>query len=214
MDSDNDSINTEEIVEPEPEPEPMPEPMPDPEPEPEPELKEPTKKEPTVEELKNAKPKKRGRKPDSKIEKIKTPITMSKLSKAELIKLVHSQQMIIDDKEKKEEEAITKSKEFIQSKLINKVKPKPKEKRPRTPAQEAAMAKLLEANKKRRENKRNAQKKEIKKEVKDEVDKDISNLVQDELVKIIQAPLRSLTPERMKKVKGVEDQNKKYKNKF
>ena len=57
-------------------------------------------------------------------------------------------------------------------------------------------------------------KKEIKKEVKDEVDKDISNLVQDELVKIIQAPLRSLTPERMKKVKGVEDQNKKYKNKF
>ena len=122
--------------------------------------------------------------------------------------------MIIDDKEKKEEEAITKSKEFIQSKLINKVKPKPKEKKPRTPAQEAAMAKLLEANKKRRENKRNATKKEIKKEVKDEVDKDISNLVQDELVKIIQAPLRSLTPERMKKVKGVEDQNKKYKNKF
>ena len=209
MDSDNDSVATNEIVEPDPEP--MPEPMP----EPEPELKEPTKKEPPVEELKKMdKPKeKRGRKPNKKVEPIKTPNSMSAFSKAELIKLVHSQQVIIADKERQEEENIKKSREHIESKLVNRVK-KEKVKKPRTPAQIAATQKLIERNRKYKEDKRNATKKEIKKEVKDEVDNDISNIVQDELVKIIQAPLRSLTPERMKKVKGVEDQNKKYKNKF
>ena len=212
MESDNDSVATDEIVEIEVEPEPVPEP----EPEPEPELKEPTKKEPPIEELKQMdkpEPKKRGRKPNKKVEPIKTQNSMSAFSKAELIKLVHSQQVIIADKEKQEQDNIKKSKEHIESKLVNKVK-KEKVKKPRTAAQIAATAKLVERNRKYKEDKRNNTKKEIKKEVKDEVDKDISNLVQDELVKIIQAPLRSLTPERMKKVKGVEDQNKKYKNKF
>ena len=211
MESDNDSVATDEIVEievePEPKPEPEPEPEPELEPEPEPELKEVKKIDAKPE------PKKRGRKPNKKVEPIKTQNSMSAFSKAELIKLVHSQQVIIADKEKQEQDNIKKSKEHIESKLVNKVK-KEKVKKPRTAAQIAATAKLVERNRKYKEDKRNNTKKEIKKEVKDEVDKDISNLVQDELVKIIQAPLRSLTPERMKKVKGVEDQNKKYKNKF
>ena len=86
---------------------------------------------------------------------------MSAFSKAELIKLVHSQQVIIADKEKQEQDNIKKSKEHIESKLVNKVK-KEKVKKPRTPAQLAATAKLVERNRKYKEDKRNNTKKEIK----------------------------------------------------
>ena len=73
---------------------------------------------------------------------------------------------------------------------------KVKTKKERTPAQIAATAKLLEANRIRREKKKS----DIKQEIKQEMDEDISTQVQEELVKIIQKPLRSLTPDRIKKV--------------
>lgn len=75
---------------------------------------------------------------------------------------------------------------------------KVKTKKERTPAQIAATAKLLEANRLRREKK----KAEIKQEIKKEIDEDVSNIVQEEIVKIIQKPLRSLTPDRVKKVES------------
>ena len=62
---------------------------------------------------------------------------------------------------------------------------KVKTKKERTPAQIAATAKLLEANRLRREKK----KAEIKQEIKQEIDEDVSNIVQEEIVKIIQKPL-------------------------
>jgi hypothetical protein len=91
-DSDNESVATEDIIEPEmpelePEEivelEPEPEPAPVPEPVPEPVLKN----EPHVKVLKKrdaAPPKKRGRKPNVPVEPIKTEKTMSNYSKAEL----------------------------------------------------------------------------------------------------------------------------------
>jgi hypothetical protein len=218
-DSDNESVATEDIIEPEmpelePEEivelEPEPEPAPVPEPVPEPVLKN----EPHVKVLKKrdaAPPKKRGRKPNVPVEPIKTEKTMSNYSKAELIALLHSQQTIIDEAAKKEANEITKSKEHLESKLKNKVKAG---KKPRTAAQIAATERLVARNKKAAEDKLNGTKKAVKKELKDQLDLEIESIVQNEVVRIIQAPLRTLTPERMRKVKDIEDLPRKYKNKF
>lgn len=216
-DSDNESIGTEDIVEQMPELEPEeidpdsePEPEPEPAPVPEPVLKD----EPPVKVLKKrdvAPPKKRGRKPNVKVEPIKTENSMNKYSKAELIALLHSQQTIIDEATKKEKDEVTKSKEHLESKLKNKVKAG---KKPRTAAQIAATERLVARNKKTAQDKLNGTKMAVKKELKDEIDLNIESIVQNEVVKIIQQPLRTLTPERMRKVKDVEDLPRKYKNKF
>lgn len=224
-DSDNDSIATEDIVdtmpelepeeiepdsEPEPEPELEPEQAPEPAPVPEPVLKD----DPPVAVLKKrdvAPPKKRGRKPNVPVEAIKTEKSMNKFSKSELISLVRSQQIIIADKTKQEDEAVAKSKADVE-KLTNKIKKAGK--KPRTAAQIAATEKLVARSKKLAQDKRNGTKKLVKKELKDEIDKNIESIVQNEVVKIIQQPLRTLTPERMRKVKDVEDLPRKYKNKF
>jgi hypothetical protein len=96
---------------------------------------------------------------------------------------------------------------FINEKLLN----KPKVKRERTQAQKDATARLVEANRIRREKKVNA----IKKDVKADLEKSVSDLVQDEIVRVIQAPLRTLTPERQRKVKQVEEvAMSKYKSSF
>jgi hypothetical protein len=211
-DSDSESIGTEDIIEPELEPEEIeePEPQPEPAPVPEPVLKN----DPPVKVLKKrdaAPPKKRGRKPNVPVEPIKTEKTMSNYSKAELVALLHSQQTIIDEAAKKEANEITKSKEHLESKLKNKVKAG---KKPRTAAQIAATERLVARNKKAAEDKREGTKKEVKKELKDQLDLEIESIVQNEVVRIIQAPLRTLTPERMRKVKDIEDLPRKYKNKF
>jgi len=73
---------------------------------------------------------------------------------------------------------------------------KVKEKKPRTEAQKAATARMLEAKKAKRE----AREKEMKEKLKQEVEGDIANQVQEEIVRIIHNPVRTLTPERVKKV--------------
>ena len=218
MDSDNESIATADIVEQMPELEPEeiePEPEPALEPEPEPAPEPPVlKDEPPVKVLKKrdvAPPKKRGRKPSVKVEPIKTDKTINNYSKAELIALLQSQQVIIDEAAKKEADEIKKSKEHLESKLKNKVKPG---KKPRTAAQIAATERLVARNKKAAEDKLNGTKTAVKQELKNQIDQDIESIVQNEVVKIIQNPLRTLTPERMRKVKDVEDLPRRYKNKF
>ena len=217
-DSDSESIATEDIVEqmPELEPEEIEPEEPETASEPVPEEPEPPvlKDDPPVKVLKKrdvAPPKKRGRKANVKVEPIKTEKTMNKYSKAELIALLHSQQTIIDEAAKKEKDELMKSKEHLESKLKNKVKPG---KKPRTAAQIAATERLVARNKKAAQDKLTGTKTAVKQELKDEIDQNIESIVQNEVVKIIQNPLRTLTPERMRKVKDVEDLPRKYKNKF
>lgn len=198
IDSDDESVATEDIVEeriePEqPEPEPLPEvkneePEPAPEPAPEP---EPVKK-------------KRGPKKGTKKQNEKTTCSLTSYTKQELVELLTAQHEVL----KQHEMVQAEKREFLKSRLENKpAKPK----RERTQAQKDATARLVEANRIRREKKVNA----IKKDVKEDLEKSVSDLVQDEVVKIIAQPMRTLTPERIRKVKKVEEvATSKYKSSF
>ena len=193
IDSDNESIATADIIEECIEPE-------QPESEPLPEVKNEVESEqPNPAPVK----KKRGPKPGSKKQNEKTTCSLTSYTKQELVELLTAQHEVL-----KQHEMVQAEKEkFINEKLLN----KPKVKRERTVAQKAATARLVEANRIRREKKVNA----IKKDVKADLEKSVSDLVQDEIVRVIQAPLRTLTPERQRKVKQVEEvAMSKYKSSF
>ena len=187
QDSDDESIMTEDIqeIDIELDNKLAPEPEPEPEPTPEPEPE----------------PKKKGRP-----KKEKAPEGMrnvSNYSKDDLLDLLEHQYK--KNKLLEEEKTL---------KLIDTSK-KVKAKKERTPAQKAATAKLLEANKLRREKKNQDTKKAMSKEVKKEVEDNLSESVQNIVTEIIMNPMRSLTPERIKKVKRVEEiATTKYKSMF
>jgi hypothetical protein len=208
VESDDESIATEDIVEEQLVPEHVPEPEPEPTP---PKPRRVRKaKDPKVphlelpqEPLIEPEPvvKKRGRKPGQKTTEDKSSITL--YSKDELLELVKTQHELL----KRHELIEVEKREFLKSRLEN----KPKVKRERTAAQIAATERMKAANAARRQAKLDS----IANDVKGDLEKSVSDLVQDEVVKIIQAPMRTLTPERQRKVKVVEEVAlSKYKSSF
>jgi hypothetical protein len=196
-DSDNDSVATEDIVEERVE---VDEVKPDlteaPAPEPAPVVSEP-----------EPKPKRRGRPPGKKNGKICE--TIYHLTKGELCEMIYKQHTIMREQDEERERIKAELNMKLENKRVS------KEKKPRTQKQIEATKRLVERNKLKRQQRIDSLKGDVKKQVKEEIDKDISELVQDEVVKIIQAPMRTLTPERQRKVKQVEEvQTSKYKSKF
>ena len=125
-------------------------------------------------------------------------------TKDELVEMVKTQHELL----KQHELIAAEKRDFLKSRLENKP---PKVKRERTEKQKAATEKMKLANSARRQAKLDA----IAKEVKSGLEKSVSDLVQDEIVRTIQNPLRTLTPERQRKVKQVEEiQTSKYKSSF
>lgn len=201
--SDDESVATEDIkeiqIEPEPEPEPEPETKPEIEPEIEPETK--PEIEPEIE------PKRRGRPRGKKNTDICQ--TIGSLTKAELVDLIHKQHSVLKEHDAEREKIRTELRQKIENTKVV------REKKPRTKKQQEATQKLVERNKARRKIKADTLKQTVKQEVREDINRDISDLVQDEIVKIIQEPLRSLTPERIRKVKGIEEvATSRYKSKF
>ena len=210
VESDDESIATDDIVEEQLVPEHVPEPEPEPEPTPPKPRRVRKAKAPKVpplelpqEPLIEPEPvvKKRGRKPGQKTEDDKASITL--YSKDELLELVKTQHELL----KQHELIAVEKREFLKSRLEN----KPKVKRERTAAQKAATEKMKAANAARRQVKLDS----IAKDVKAGLEKSVGDLVQDEIVRVIQQPLRTLTPERVRKVKAVEEvAMSKYKSSF
>jgi hypothetical protein len=215
-DSDNDSIATQDIIEEQvPEPE-QPETVQSPEPSPAPQKSRRVKKikavkvpthapcsdeTPEQEVTPKPEPKKRGRPKGSKTKDDKSDIIG--YTKEELVEMVKTQHELL----KTHEMIAVEKREFLKNKLEN----KPKVKRERTQAQKDATARMMEANRLRRQAKLDS----IAKDVKADLEKSVSDLVQDEIVRVIQAPLRTLTPERQRKVKQVEEvAMSKYKSSF
>ena len=220
IDSDNESIATQDIIEEqvlEPEQPEQPEPVPEPEPEPEPTPKPRVKKTkvakvpphapvseqiPVQEVTPKAEPKKRGRPRGARTNDDRQDIIG--YTKDELVEMVKTQHELL----KQHELIAAEKRDFLKSRLENKP---PKVKRERTEKQKAATEKMKLANSARRQAKLDA----IAKEVKSGLEKSVSDLVQDEIVRTIQNPLRTLTPERQRKVKQVEEiQTSKYKSSF
>jgi hypothetical protein len=218
IDSDNESIATQDIQEELiPEPEPVPEPVPLPEPEP-PKSRRVKKtkaaKVPTHAPVSDETPegeimpksepvvKKRGRPRGARTNDDRQDIIG--YTKDELVEMVKTQHELL----KQHELIAAEKRDFLKSRLENKP---PKVKRERTEKQKAATEKMKLANSARRQAKLDA----IAKEVKSGLEKSVSDLVQDEIVRTIQNPLRTLTPERQRKVKQVEEiQTSKYKSSF
>lgn len=196
IDSDNDS---DETIEPSSEPEPEPEQISEPEPEHE-ELKEP--------------PKKRGRKRLTDEEKAERKLArdklkaqsdthlsekvivmtqqpsgindLGKLSKNELVRLVRNQELAkVDD-----------AKKVVTRTGVVKVK------KDRSEAQKAATARLVEANRLRKIARDEARVKDEESK-RDEMKAHIKTSIKDTIVDVINKPSRSLTPERMAKVKNL-----------
>tara|TARA_R110002050_G_scaffold245388_1_gene382991 strand:+ start:52 stop:726 length:675 start_codon:yes stop_codon:yes gene_type:complete len=216
IDSDDESVATEDIVEeqliPEPEPVPLPVPVPEPAP-PKPRVKK-TKaakvpphapySEQTSEGaiMPTIEPKKRGRPKGSKTNDDRQDIIG--YTKDELIEMVKTQHELL----KQHELIAAEKRDYLRAKLENKP---PKVKKERTEKQKAATERMKAANAARRQAKLDS----IAKDVKGDLEKSVSDLVQDEVVKIIQAPMRTLTPERQRKVKVVEEVAlSKYKSSF
>ena len=203
--SDDDSIATEDIKEIQIDPEPQteetkPEPKTEPEPEPQ------TQTEPEIEH-EVIQPKRRGRPRGKKNTDICQ--TIGSLTKAELCDIIYKQHSVLKEHDMEREKIRTELQQKIENTKVS------REKKPRTKKQQEATQKLVERNKARRKVKADTLKQTVKQEVKDDLNKDISDLVQDEIVKIIQEPLRSLTPERIRKVKGIEEiATSRYKSKF
>jgi hypothetical protein len=196
IDSDNESIATADIQE-----ELIPEQPEQPESEPLPEVKNEVESEqPNPAPVK----KKRGPKPGSKKQNEKTTCSLTSYTKQELVELLTAQHEVL----KKHEMVQAEKEKFLKSRIENKPA---KVKRERTQAQKDATARLVEANKARRQAKLDS----IASDVKADLEKSVSELVQDEVVKIIQAPMRTLTPERVRKIKKVEEVAlSKYKSSF
>ena len=142
---------------------------------------------PETETEPEVKPKRKGRPKKEKVEGLRNVSNYSKGDLMDLLEHQYKKNKLLEDEKT--------------LKLIETSK-KVKVKKERTPAQKAATARLLEANRLRREKKKT----EIKNEIKEEMDNDISNLVQDEIVKIIHKPARALTPDRTKKVERYVEQ--------
>lgn len=185
----DDVVEEEHVPEPEPAPEPTPESKAEPEPTPEPEPKA------------KAKPKK-GRPKGAKSSVTKKGSTLvHTLTKAELVKMVEDQHELLtkhkardDEKEKFINETMTKKRQ----------KKEAKEKKPRTPAQIAATQRMIEA----RKAKRKAELSETGKEIAEDIDKSLTDKVQEVVTNIIMKPLRALTPERVKKVEALKEPKK------
>jgi len=195
--SDDESVATNDITEEPVAEELVPEPV-EPEPQPEPELQP----EPEPENKKPKKGKRLGRPKKQEVEKaderdVQLKKNVSNYSKTDLLELLEHQY---------QENKLLREKEML--KVFEKSK-KPKEKKARTQKQIEATQRLVEANKRRAQAKRS----EIKAEVEAEVKGDIANQVQEEIVKIIHNPARSLTPERVKKVEAYTEKTTR-KNRF
>jgi hypothetical protein len=197
-DSDNESIATEDIVEPEQEPAapaeeaaaPAEEAAPPPEqaaPEPKPEIK----------------PKRpRGRPKGKKASDTKSSSTLAtQLTKSELIKLVESQHQMLKAHKARDEA----NEKYITDTMANQKKKRAaKEKKPRTPAQIAATERMIAA----RKAKRKAELSETGKEIADTIDKSLTDKVEQAVTEIVMKPLRALTPERVKKVEALKEPKK------
>lgn len=199
--TDDESIATEdieeqtvdEVVEEAPEPAPTPEAKAAPTPEPEPEAK--------------PKPKK-GRPKGAKSSVTKKASTLvHTLTKAELVKMVEDQHEILTKHKARDEE----KEKFINETMTKKrQKREIKEKKPRTPAQIAATQRMIEA----RKAKRKAELSETGKEIAENIDKSLTDKVQEVVTNIVMKPLRTLTPERVKKVEALKEPKKPSKFKW
>ena len=195
--SDNDSVATEDIVEEkiiEPEPvtekaDPIPIPTP---PQPEDDgfpLIEPKKSKP------------KGRPRLAKTKPSKTPASLSALTKDDLVKLVTSQHDLLNRRALIDKE----QEEFIKQKTTNKIgKTTAKEKKARTPAQIEATKRMVEARKAKRASKL----KEVKDDIVVDIDNSIADRVEECVANIIMKPMRSLTPERLKKLETYTEPKK------
>ena len=195
--SDNESIATDDIVEQEVEPDPSP-PV------------DETIMEQNVDVKLNEIPitepvvkKGRGR-PKAVANKVdKTEGSLHALTKHDLMRLVVSQHEVLNKRALIDQ----KQEEFIKEKVTNKLIKSKKEKKPRTPAQIAATERMI-AGRKAKLTKSLA---ESKKEIVEEIDNSIAERVNDCVTNIIMKPMRSLTPERIKKVENyIEPKRKNY----
>lgn len=194
IESDNESVATEDIVEPTPEPTPDPftEPtvhlnavIPDPEPTPEP----------------HPKPKRARGRPKTENKPDKSESTLHALTKNDLMKLVVAQHEVLNRRALIDE----KQEEFIKEKVTNKRVKAVKEKKPRTQKQIDATKRMVEARKaKLAKDLHNA-----KNDIVEQIDNTLADKVADVVTDIISKPLRSLTPERMKKVEKYIEPKKK-----
>lgn len=140
-------------------------------------------------------PKKIPNKPD------KTESSIQSLTKHELMKLVVSQHDLLNKRALIDE----KQEAFIKEKVSNKLVKTIKEKKPRSEAQIAATKRMIEG----RKAKLTKSLSESKQEIVEEIDNSIAERVQDAVTNIIMKPLRSLTPERIKKVEAYVEPKKK-----
>tara|TARA_R110000796_G_scaffold27937_4_gene76693 strand:+ start:952 stop:1563 length:612 start_codon:yes stop_codon:yes gene_type:complete len=131
----------------------------------------------------------------------KTEGGLHALTKADLMRLVVSQHEVLSKRELIDK----KQEEFIKEKVTNKLVKSKKEKKPRSPAQIEATKRMIEG----RKAKLTKSLAESKKEIVDEIDNSIADRVQDAVTNIIMKPMRSLTPERMKKVEEYIEPKKK-----
>ena len=131
----------------------------------------------------------------------KTEGGLHALTKADLMRLVVSQHEVLSKRELIDK----KQEEFIKEKVTNKLVKSKKEKKPRSPAQIEATKRMIEG----RKAKLPKSLAESKKEIVDEIDNSIADRVQDAVTNIIMKPMRSLTPERMKKVEEYIEPKKK-----
>ena len=188
IESDNESIDTNDIEEPETTPEPISEPeptvhlgtsIPDPEP----------------------KPKKARGRPKTENKRDKSESTLHALTKNDLLKLVTAQHEVLNRRALIDQ----KQEEFIKEKVENKRVKAIKEKKTRSPAQIAATARMVAARKAKAAKDVDNSKQEII----DEIDNTLADKVANVVTDIIAKPLRALTPERLKKVEKLVEPKKK-----
>ena len=205
QESDNESVATEDIVEPEITPEPVPDPFAEPVQvyeKPEPTIHLGVTPEPASVPVPKPKPKKQGRAPKQKTKPTKTDATLGALTKADLINLVTSQHDLLNRRALIDKE----QEEFIKQKTTNKIgRTTTKEKRERTPKQIEATKRMVAA----RKAKRDALLSESKKEIVKEIDDSLADRVEEAVTNIILKPMRALTPERLKKVEILTEPKKK-----
>jgi hypothetical protein len=196
--SDNDSVATEDVVEEkiielEPEPEPVTEKA-------DPILPQPEDDGFALIEPKKPKPK--GRPKLAKTKPDKTPASLFALTKDELVKLVTNQHDLLNRRALIDKE----QEDFIKQKTTNKIgKTTAKEKKARTPAQVEATKRMVEARKAKRASKL----KEVKDDIVLDIDNSIADRVEECVANIIMKPMRSLTPERLKKLETYIEPKKK-----
>ena len=123
------------------------------------------------------------------------------MTKDDLVKLVTSQHDLLNRRALIDKE----QEDFIKKQTTNKIgKTTAKEKKARTPAQIEATKRMVEGRKAKRA-------KDIdnsKKDIVEEIDNSIADRVEEAVANIIMKPMRSLTPERLKKLETYTEPKK------